>query len=73
MLSTGGNLVFAGDSSGNLVALNATTGDPLWRSNLGSLLSNGPITYDLDGDQYLIAGAGDTLFGFVMYQKTAHD
>jgi alcohol dehydrogenase (cytochrome c) len=73
MLSTGGNLVFAGDSADNLVALNATTGEPLWRANLGSLLSNGPITYDLDGDQYLIAGAGDTLFGFVMHQKTAHD
>ena len=67
LLSTAGNLVFAGDSGGNLVALNATTGDALWHANLGNLLGNGPISYELDQEQYLIVGAGDTLFGFVMH------
>jgi hypothetical protein len=28
--------------------------------------SNGPITYELDGTQYVVVGAGDSLFGFVM-------
>ena len=66
-MSTAGNLVFAGDgSSGNLVALNATTGDPLWHARLGTPVSNGPITYELDATQYLVVGAGDTLFAFVM-------
>ena len=66
LLSTAGNLVFAGDPSNNLVALNATTGEPLWHAGLGSPLSNGAITYELDGRQYLVVGAGDKLYTFVM-------
>jgi alcohol dehydrogenase (cytochrome c) len=67
VLSTAGNLVFTGDSSDNFVALNATTGEPLWHANLASSVSNGPITYELDGEQYVVVGAGSTLFGFVMH------
>ena len=67
VLSTAGNLVFTGDgSSANLVALDATTGDPVWHAGLGTSVSNGPITYELDGLQYVLVGAGDTLFAFVM-------
>ncbi len=66
VLSTAGNLVFAGDSSTNFVALDATTGKALWHANLGAPVSNGPISYELDGTQYVVAGAGDALFGFVM-------
>jgi alcohol dehydrogenase (cytochrome c) len=67
ILTTAGNLLFTGDgSSGNFVALNASTGDPLWHANLRSSVSNGPITYTLDGLQYVLVGAGDTLWAFVM-------
>ena len=52
--------------SGNLVALDPATGNPLWHANLGNSVTNGPITYELDGTQYLVVGAGDTLFGFAM-------
>ncbi len=69
VLSTAGNLVFAGDPANNLVALNATTGEPLWHANLGNSLSNGPISYELDGTQYLVVGAGDTMYGFAMLRK----
>ena len=69
VLSTAGNLVFASDPANNLVALNATTGEPLWHSNLGMGMSNGPISYELDGTQYLVVGAGDTLYGFAMMRK----
>jgi alcohol dehydrogenase (cytochrome c) len=69
LLSTAGNLLFAGGNSGDLVALNATTGDALWHARLGSSVSNGPITYEMDGLQYLIVGAGDQLFAFVMNGK----
>lgn len=65
VLTTASNLLFTGDSSSNFVALNATTGDPLWHANLGAGVSNGPITYQLDGAQYLVVGAGDALFGFI--------
>ncbi len=69
VLSTAGNLVFAGDASNNFVALDARTGVPLWHANLGSSVSNGPMTYELDGTQYLVVGAGDTLYAFVMLSK----
>jgi alcohol dehydrogenase (cytochrome c) len=67
LLSTAGNLLFTGDgSTGNFVALNATTGDPLWRAGVRTSVSNGPITYTLDGLQYVVVAAGDTLWAFVM-------
>jgi alcohol dehydrogenase (cytochrome c) len=66
LLTTAGNLLFAGGNSQDLVALNATTGDAIWHTRLGNSVSNGPITYEMDGRQYVIVGAGDTLFAFVM-------
>ena len=69
LMSTAGNLVFAGDGSNNIVALNATTGDPLWHAGLGAPVGNGPITYELDGTQYLVVAAGDTLWSFAMRSK----
>jgi alcohol dehydrogenase (cytochrome c) len=69
VLSTAGNLVFTGDTASNLVALNASTGQPLWHANLGGGVSNGPMTFELDGSQYLVVGAGDSLFAFVMLAK----
>ena len=69
MLSTAGNLVFAGDSSANFVALNASTGEPLWHANLGQSVSNGPISYEMDGSQYVVVAAGDTVYAFVMLAK----
>jgi alcohol dehydrogenase (cytochrome c) len=69
LMSTAGNLVFAGDGSNNIVALNATTGDPLWHAGLGAPVGNGPITYELDGTQYIVVAAGDTLWTFAMRSK----
>jgi alcohol dehydrogenase (cytochrome c) len=66
LLSTAGNLLFAGGPSADIVALNATTGDALWHARLGASVSNGPTTYLLDGTQYLVVGAGDTLWAFAM-------
>jgi alcohol dehydrogenase (cytochrome c) len=66
LLSTAGNLVF-GSGSGGLQAYHATTGQALWHARIGSI-SNGPITYELDGLQYVVAAAGPRLFAFVMNQ-----
>jgi len=65
-MSTAGNVVFTGDGSSNFVALNATTGDALWHANVGAPVGNGPITYELDGIQYVVVAAGDTLWSFAM-------
>ena len=66
MLTTAGKLVFAGDGAGNIVAHDATTGKALWHSHIGNV-TNPPQTYLLDGRQYLLVAAGDTLYAFVMY------
>jgi alcohol dehydrogenase (cytochrome c) len=66
MLTTAGKLLFAGDAGGNIVAYNAADGKILWHSHLGQV-SNAPETYTLDGHQYLLVAAGDTLFSFTLY------
>ena len=66
ILTTAGRLLFAGDAGGNLVAYDPADGKILWHSHLGQV-SNAPETYMLDGHQYVIAGAGDTLFAFRLY------
>ncbi len=66
VLATAGKLVFAGDGGGSIVAHDALTGKPLWHSRVGSV-TNPPQTYMLDGRQYLLVAAGDTLYAFVMY------
>jgi hypothetical protein len=43
-------------------------GSGLWPSNLGSIVCNNPITYVLDGKQYIVVASGDTLYAFSLYQ-----
>ncbi len=66
LLTTAGGLLFSGDGAGNLVAHDVTDGKPLWHTRIGRV-SNAPQTYMLDGHQYLIAAAGDTLWSFMLY------
>ena len=67
VLSTAGNVLFNAAAAG-IGAYNATTGEPLWNARVGSPMSNGPITYELDGLQYVVAGAGNRLVAFVLNQ-----
>jgi alcohol dehydrogenase (cytochrome c) len=66
LLTTAGKLLFAGDGSENLVAYDVANGKPLWHTRIGEV-TNAPQTYMLDGHQYLIAAAGDTLWSFLLY------
>jgi acido-empty-quinoprotein group A len=66
MLSTAGGLLFTGDPSGNFVAREARTGKNLWHAALGSGVSNAPETYVLDGRQYVLIAAGDSLYAFYL-------
>lgn len=63
MLSTAGDLLFTSNGH-NFIAFDAKSGKILWHAGLTSSLSNGPITYMLDGRQYLLVAAADTLFSF---------
>ncbi len=69
VLSTAGNLVFAADMQNNFVAVNASTGEPLWHCTLPSGMTNAPISYELDGTQYVVMAAGDTVYAFAMFAK----
>jgi alcohol dehydrogenase (cytochrome c) len=64
-MTTAGHLLFTGDST-NLVAFAPLTGKILWHQQLTSPVSNGPSTWMLDDKQYLIVGAGDSLYGLVL-------
>jgi alcohol dehydrogenase (cytochrome c) len=66
VLTTAGGLVFTGDAGGNIVAYDAKTGKPLWHSRIGDV-TNPPQTYLLDGRQYLLVAAGNTLYAFTLY------
>ena len=59
-LSTAGGLVFHGDIKGWFKALDAKSGETLWKFNAGSGISQAPMTYELDGKQYLAVVSGRT-------------
>ena len=66
VLSTAGNLVFSADTQGNMLGLNAQTGETLWHAYGGGAAQNGPITYELDGRQYVIYGVSGVLYAFTL-------
>ena len=66
VLTTAGGVLFTSDPSNNFVSLNAETGEPLWHANLGAPVTNGPMTYKLDGTQYVVVASGDMMFGFAL-------
>jgi len=57
-LTTAGNLVFQGTADGRFVAYNATTGEKLWETATGTGVVAGPVTYMVDGRQYVSIAVG---------------
>jgi len=66
ILSTAGHLVFTADMSGNLVALDASTGNVLWHMYPGGPFGTGPMTYELDGRQYVVFLADSIAYAFAL-------
>jgi alcohol dehydrogenase (cytochrome c) len=66
ILTTAGGLLFTGDTSGNLVALDAADGKALWHSRPGGSMNNGPMTYQIDGRQYVVTAADDVLYAWTL-------
>ena len=58
LVVTGGGIVFGGDVNGRFRAHDDSTGAILWEVNLGSPVSGFPVTYAVDGRQYVVAGTG---------------
>jgi len=60
ILTTASDLLFIGQPDGNALALDATNGRELWRFQTGAAISASPITYTIDGEQYVAFYAGGT-------------
>ena len=58
LVTTGGGLVFGGDANGRFRAFDQETGDVLWEINLGSPVTGYPISYAVDGRQYVAVSTG---------------
>jgi alcohol dehydrogenase (cytochrome c) len=64
-LATAGRLVFFGDKE-KFIALDGETGRILWSVNLGGIVHAAPISYALNGKQYISVAAGRSLFTFAL-------
>jgi alcohol dehydrogenase (cytochrome c) len=64
VLTTASDLVFGGGREGHFFALDARTGELLWTTNLGGTVANGPITFAVDGRQYVAVAAEGALYVF---------
>jgi PQQ-dependent dehydrogenase (methanol/ethanol family) len=64
VLGTAGGVVFASDPEGSLVALDARTGVRLWHYQTGAEIRSSPISYEVDGKQYVAIAGDSTLFVF---------
>jgi alcohol dehydrogenase (cytochrome c) len=65
-LTTAGGLVFFADDAESLEAVDAKTGHPLWHFNTGQSFSASPMTYAVDGVQYVAICAGSDVFTFAL-------
>jgi PQQ-dependent dehydrogenase (methanol/ethanol family) len=65
VLATAGGLVFTGEGGGDFSAFDAATGTKLWHFNCGAGVNAPPISYELDGQQYItVAAGGSQIWGF---------
>jgi alcohol dehydrogenase (cytochrome c) len=63
VLTTQTGLAITGDGADNVMAFRTSDGTALWHENIGKV-SGAPVTYELDGKQYLLVSGGNTLFAY---------
>ena len=66
ILTTASDLLFTGSREGYFQALDARTGELLWKANLGGQIVNGPIAYEVAGKQYVATISGHSLVAFAL-------
>jgi alcohol dehydrogenase (cytochrome c) len=67
-VSTAGGVVFFGDDQGQLVAVDSRTGEHLWHFATGEGLTASPITYAVDGKQYVAIASATAVFSFGLFE-----
>ena len=63
-MTIAGGLVFFGDDSGSFEAVDARNGRPLWHFLTGQTFRGSPMTYSVDGVQYVAISAGSDVLSF---------
>jgi alcohol dehydrogenase (cytochrome c) len=71
VLATAGNVVFAATREGNLIALDAKTGEHLWHFQTGAAMAASPMSYAIDGQQYVAIAAGNVVYAFTLDDRYA--
>jgi alcohol dehydrogenase (cytochrome c) len=72
VLTTASGVTFTGDSASSAIALRTRDGATLWHSGIGRV-GNAPISYELDGRQYVVIGAGSAVYAFALPQRLVSD
>jgi len=67
-VSTAGGVVFFGDDQGQIVAVDSRTGEHLWHFATGEGLTASPITYSVDGKQYVAIASATAIFSFGLFE-----
>ena len=68
LTATKGGVIFSGESAGEFVALDPRTGKVLWHYNTGQEINAQPMTYMVDGKQYVAIEANSDVFGFALFE-----
>jgi alcohol dehydrogenase (cytochrome c) len=67
-VSTAGGVIFTGDDDGHMVALDAKSGKNLWHFSMGEMLTASPVTYSVDGKQYVAIASATAVFSFGLFE-----
>ncbi len=70
VLATGGGVLFASSREGNLLALDSRSGKLLWKFQAGSDINSSPMSYAIDGQQYIGLAAGKVLYTFALPEES---
>jgi alcohol dehydrogenase (cytochrome c) len=68
VLTTASDLLFSGGREGYFFALDARSGALLWKTAVGGRVQSGPMTYSVNGRQYVAVAAGNSLFAYALRQ-----
>lgn len=66
VLTTDSGVTFTGDAYGNVLALGTNDGKTLWHAGQGAPMQSSPISYELDGRQYVLTSSGGVLFAWAL-------
>jgi alcohol dehydrogenase (cytochrome c) len=66
VMTTDSGLTITGDAYGNMLALATSDGKTLWHAGLGQAIQSSPISYELDGRQYIVTSSGGVLFAWAL-------